>query len=200
MTFKLESQAGRDVRRFSTQSTAEKPAPWRDSWRVSEPSQSASSEDRAGLDGRVGWVEQKSTAYETTGQTGSKVLVDASGGASARGLTPSVRSDPYESPTRPRQWAKEDRSGEATTPHPRADHPQAARGRADAGRGPHDRGGREGARGLREHLAPLAKPVRRDEGVRRQGAARAAAPERDPEADRRRQGVASHPPGEIVRA
>jgi hypothetical protein len=73
-----------DVRRFSTQSTAEKPAPWRDSWRVSEPSQSASSEDRAGLDGRVGWVEQKSTAYETTGQTGSKVLVDASGGASAR--------------------------------------------------------------------------------------------------------------------
>ncbi len=43
---------------------------------------------------------------------------------------------------------EEDRPGEEATPHPRADHPQAARGGADAGRGLRASGGGQGARGL----------------------------------------------------
>ena len=39
---------------------------------------------------------------------------------------------------------EEDRSGKETARHPRADHPQAARGRADAGRGHRDRRGGQG--------------------------------------------------------
>ena len=59
----------------------------------------------------------------------------------------------------------------------------AARRRAD------DRRGGEAGRDLGAGLPPLAQPVRRDEGQRRQAAARAGARERASEAERRHQGT-----------
>ena len=51
----------------------------------------------------------------------------------------------------------------------------------------------EAGRDLGTDLAPLAQPVRRDEGRRRQTAARTGARERPAEADRRRQGTRDRP-------
>ena len=51
-------------------------------------------------------------------------------------LTPVVRSGACESSTRPRSWTRRERSREAAQAHPRAGHPQAARGRPAARRGP----------------------------------------------------------------
>ena len=54
------------------------------------------------------------------------------------------------------------------------------------GEGQDDRRGGEAGRDLGTDLPPLAQPVRRDEGRRRQTATRAGARERPAEADRRR--------------
>ncbi len=89
---------------------------------------------------------------------------------------------------------EEDRRGEAATTHPRADHPQAPRGRADARRGRRGARGGQGARGLRADLPPLASAIRRHEGRRGKEAARARARERLLEADRGRQGARGRRP------
>src|SRR5215216_1949651 len=80
-------------------------------------------------------------------------------------------------------------SDEATTPHARADHPQVAGGRPAVGRGPRRAGGGQAAGGLGGDLSPLAGPVRRAEGRRRQAAQGAGGRERPAEADRGRQGA-----------
>src|SRR2546422_1324128 len=80
-------------------------------------------------------------------------------------------------------------SDEATQAHAGAGRPQAARGRAAARRGQDDPRGRKGARGRREHVSPLARAVRRDEGRRRQAPEGARARELPTEADRRGQGA-----------
>src|SRR5207244_13537865 len=77
---------------------------------------------------------------------------------------------------------------EATQAYAGAGRSQAARGRAAAGGRQGDPRGRQGARGLREHVPPLARAVRRDEGGRRQALEGARARERDAQADRREQG------------
>ena len=75
------------------------------------------------------------------------------------------------------------------TAHPRADHPQAAGSRPAAGRGPGGPRGRQAAGGQRGDLSPLAGPVRRAEGRRRQPPEGAGGRERPAEADRGRQGA-----------
>jgi hypothetical protein len=80
-------------------------------------------------------------------------------------------------------------AGEEAKAQPRADHPQAAHRRADALGGQDDRRSCEGPGGLRADPAPLAKPVRRHEGGRRQAAEGAGARERPAEAPGRRQGA-----------
>jgi hypothetical protein len=75
---------------------------------------------------------------------------------------------------------------EAPSPHPRTDRPTLGRGREASRRRPDGRRGRPAARDHRVDMAPLAKPVRRHEGRRRQGVARAAQREPAPEEDRGR--------------
>ena len=81
------------------------------------------------------------------------------------GLAPEDRSDPCERFSRPGSWTrKEPIAREATQAYAGADHPQVARGRAAARRGEDDRGGGEGAGGLRADVSSVAGAVRRDEG------------------------------------
>src|SRR5450755_12082 len=77
------------------------------------------------------------------------------------GLTPEDRSDPCERFSRPGSWTrKEPIAREATQAYAGADHPQVARGRAAARRGEDDRGGGEGAGGLRADVSSVAGAVR----------------------------------------
>src|ERR1039458_1833862 len=83
---------------------------------------------------------------------------------------------------------KEDSTDEGTASHARAGDSETGRGREAPGPGQEHRGGGPPPRDHRVDLAPLAQPVRRDEGRRRQGAQRAAPGEPAPEEDRRRPG------------
>ena len=73
-----------------------------------------------------------------------------------------------------------------TPAHPRTDHPQARRGRQAPGRGQATRRGLPAPRDRRVDLAPLAGPIRRHEGRRRQAAEGARDGERPAEEARRR--------------
>src|ERR1700691_3753211 len=78
---------------------------------------------------------------------------------------------------------------EAKKAYTRAGDPQARRGREAARTRPVDRGGHETPRDHRVDLAPLAQPVRRYEGRRRQTPERARAREHQVEEDRGRPGA-----------
>src|ERR1022692_3155072 len=88
----------------------------------------------------------------------------------------------------PQDWGKEDSTDETATAHARAGDPQIGRGRETPGPGQAHRRGGAPSRDHRVDLAPLAQPVRRDEGRRRQGAQGAAPRERTAQEDRGRPG------------
>src|SRR5579875_146579 len=92
---------------------------------------------------------------------------------------------------------------EAPQASARADRPQARRGRQAPRPGKDRRGGAPALRGHRAHLPPLAQPVRRDEGRRRQAPQAGRARERPAEAHRGRSGprhrhVEGVEPGELL--
>src|SRR5271157_6097082 len=88
----------------------------------------------------------------------------------------------------PQDGARRTSTDEGTAPHARAGDPQTGRGREAPGPRKDNRGGVPEPRDHRVDLAPLAQPVRRHEGRRRQGAQGAPAREPAAQEDRGRPG------------